>query len=146
VRRDPVRTRKVFVLLSDGDDHGARVAAMLDELRKDGVRVHCIGIGTPREMPIPIGISEGVRQYLQDEQGKLVTTRFDPTSLRSIAGLTGGRFFQSTTGHELAPAMEQVVNAERRQVGWRRSNEYRDAHRPALLLAAAATLFLMVRA
>lgn len=145
VRRDQAKTRKIFLLLSDGDDHGPRVSAMLDELRRDRIRVHSIGIGSAREMPIPIGLRDGATEYLEDDEGKMVLTRFDPSALRSIAGLTGGRYVQSTTGRELAPAMEQIARSERRQVGWRRSNDYRDAHRPVLLLAAAATLLLMVK-
>jgi Ca-activated chloride channel family protein len=145
-RRDRSKSRKIFLLLSDGDDHGPKVAAMLEELRRERVRVHAIGIGTPREMPIPVAVEDGVTRYLEDEQGQLLLTRFDPTALREVAGLTGGRFVLSTTGHELAPAMEQIALGERRQVGWRRSHEERDAHRPLLLAAAAAVLLLLVRA
>lgn len=145
-RRDQARTRKIFLLLSDGDDHGPRVTAMLDELRSAGIRVHCIGIGSAREVPIPVGDGETGTEYLKDDAGKVVLTRFDPSALRSIAGLTGGRYIQSTTGRELAPAMEQIALAERRQAGWRPSDDFRDAHRIALLLAAAGTVLLMVKA
>lgn len=145
VRRDEARTRKVFVLLSDGDDHGPRLTAMLDELRRERIRVHSIGIGSGREMPIPIGTRDGAVQYLRGDDGNPALTRFDPSALRAIAGLTGGRYFESTTGRELAPAMQQVAASERRQVGWRHSHDYRDLHRPALLLAAAATVLLMAR-
>jgi Ca-activated chloride channel family protein len=142
---DDAGTRKVFLLLSDGDDHGPRLEAVLDQLRRERIRVHCLGIGSSREMPIPIGAQDGATEYLRDDGGRLVLTRFDPQALRGVAGLTGGRYLQSTTGRELRTAMEQVAAGERRQVGWRRSTEYRDAHRPLLLLALAATILFMVR-
>ena len=144
VGRDRSSTRKVFLLLSDGDDQGPRLAAILDDLRGRGIRVHCIGIGSGREMPIPIGGGEGGPEYLRDDDEQLVRTRFRPDALRSIAGLTGGRYLGSTTGQELRWAMERLVGAPR-QVGWKSTNEFRDVHRPLLLLGAGSLVLLMVR-
>lgn len=145
VRKDGRPTRKILLMLSDGDDEGRQLARQLAALREEGTPVHCIGIGSDRDAPIPVAREGGGTQFLQDERGELLKARFEESTLRAIASSTGGRYFRSTTGRELAGAMREVARQERRVVGWKSSAEYRDAHRPALMAAAAAA-FLLLRA
>lgn len=145
VQRDPSASRPVFVLVSDGDDHGPRLEEKLASLREAGIRLHCIGIGTAVETPpIPAALGRAETTYLEDEQGRPLTTQFDPATLRRLAGDSGGRYFASTTGRELLPALREIVDAERRQVGWKDTSGERGAHRPLLLAAALAVVVLMV--
>lgn len=146
VHKDDKPTRKIFLLVSDGDDQGPELAGVLDELRSEGTPVHSIGIGSGRGVPIPVASRNGVLQYLQDESGNAVTTHFDPATLRRVAALTGGHFFRSTTGHDLADDMVTVVRQARRQIGWRHTAGYRDMHSPLLMIAGAATFFLLMKA
>lgn len=145
MRKDARPSRKLFLLISDGDDQGQQLARQLAELRDARVKVHCIGVGGEREAPIPVAGADGAVEFLQDEQGALLTTRFDEGGLRDIAAATGGRYFRSRTGQELAAAMQAVARHERRLIGYRSATEYRDVHKLALLAAAGATLLVLLK-
>lgn len=143
-RKDTRPTRKIFLVVSDGDDQGGELAKQLLELRAERTRVHCIGIGSERETPIPVLREDGGLELLQDERRQLLLTRFDEATLRRIAAQTEGRYFRSSSGRELLQAMNEVVRQERRLLGYKAKAEYRDLHRAALLLAAAATFGMLL--
>ena len=143
--KEAVPARKIFLVLSDGDDQSEKLVAMLDQLQRNNIRVHSIGIGTETAVPMPIGEEGGETQYLEDEEGNQLTTQFDESTLRMVADMTGGRFFRSTTGHELADFIAEIVRQEKRQIGFKRSEEFMDLHIPLLLLASLASIFLLVK-
>lgn len=141
-RKDDRPTRKLFLLISDGEDYGSELARQMASFRADGHRVHTIGIGASDAVPIPVIEPDGKAAYLRDEAGGLVTTQFAEDTLRQIALETGGRYVRSTTGRELAGALEEIVKGERKIQGWRTTTEYRDLYVAALALAAAAAAAL----
>jgi len=145
-RKDDRPTRKVFLLISDGEDYGAELERQVAGYRADGLRIHTIGIGSDDEVPIPIIQPDGREAVLRDDGGQVVRTRFEETTLREIAASTGGRYVRSTTGGELAAALEDIVKGERKIQGWRTTTEYRDLYVVALAIAAAAgaALWLLI--
>lgn len=145
VARDESPNRKVFLVISDGDDQGATLARALSRVVDAGIRVHTIGIGSPAESTIPVTLPGEADTLLRDDDGRLVTTRFDETTLRSVAAASGGRYVRSVTGGELLDALHAMARAERRQTGWQTTTEFRDVY-PSLLAAAgvAAALLLAI--
>jgi Ca-activated chloride channel family protein len=141
-RKDDRPTRKVFLLISDGEDYGGELARQVAGFRNDGLRVHCIGIGGEEEVPIPVINPDGREAFLRDDAGRVVRTKFEEGTLRQIAAQTGGRYVRSSTGGELAAAIEEIVKGERRVQGWRTTTEYRDLYATALSAAAAAAALL----
>ena len=137
-QKDDRPTRKLFVLISDGEDYGAELDAALAAFREEDRRVHTIGIGSDRDMPIPLPQPGGREVFLRDDAGRAVTTKFDESTLRRIAVTTGGRYLRSTTGGELARAIDEIVEGERKVIGFRTSTEYRDLYPAGLAVAAAA--------
>jgi Ca-activated chloride channel family protein len=142
-RKDARKTRKIVMLLSDGDDQGTQLAAEVAALRSEQMPVYSIGIGSDREVPIPL-TGQSVAGVLQDENGVVLRTRFTETTLRDIAARTGGRYFRSITGGELAGAMAGVVDRERTVRGWTVSKDYRDLYRECLVAGGAALFILLV--
>jgi Ca-activated chloride channel family protein len=145
-RKDDRPTRKRFLLVSDGEDYGSELTGALDVFRADGYRVDCIGIGSDRPVPIPLTPSDAGDFFLKDDAGRRVMTKFEEAALVRIAATTGGRYVRSTSGAELGRALTDLVNRERRIVGWRSSTEYRDLYPLGLAvaaLAAAALCFLV---
>lgn len=136
--KDDRATRKLFLLVSDGEDYGADLEAALSTFRAEGRRVHCIGIGSENAVPIPLRQPDGQDAFLRDDAGKLVTTKFEESTLRRIAATTGGRYVRSATGGELARAIADIVKGERKLVGWRTSTEYRDLYQAGLAVAGVA--------
>jgi Ca-activated chloride channel family protein len=141
-RKDDRPTRKVFLLVSDGEDYGADLNRQLNVFREQGYRVHCIGIGSDREVAVPMIGPDGKEGVLRDENGLIVKTRFSEATLRQIAAVTGGRYIRSMTGGELATGIARVVSSERRVIGWRTTTEYRDLYPAGLAVAGAAVIAL----
>jgi Ca-activated chloride channel family protein len=146
VHKDNRPTRKVFLLISDGEDYGNELTKALAVFRGDGLRVHCIGIGSDEAVPIPLLDAEGRETVLRDDNGRIVKTTFSEATLRQIASFTGGRYYRSTTGTEMVAAIDEIVRGERRLLGWKKTTDYRDVY-PASLAAAAvagAVLWLLL--
>lgn len=141
-RKDDRPTRKLFLLISDGEDYGSELARQMASYTADGHRVHAIGIGSDDAVPIPVIEADGKEAYLRDDGGAVVTTQFAEDTLRQIAAETGGRYVRSTTGRELVSALEDIVKGERKIQGWRTTTEHRDLFVAALALAAAAAAAL----
>ena len=137
-RKDDRRTRKIFVLLSDGEDYGGEVNRQLAVYRQEGHHINSIGIGSDNEVPVPELMPDGREIPLRDESGRIVRTRFEESMLRELATATGGRYLRSRTGGDLAKALHEIEAGERKLVGYRTTTDYRDLFPGALALAAAA--------
>ncbi len=137
-KKDDQPTQKIFLLLSDGEDYGVGLDRQLDAFRADGYHVHCIGIGSDEEVPVPFVQVDGREVPLRDDAGRPVMTRYAEPTLQRVAAATGGRYLRSTTGGELAKAMEDIVRGERKITGWRTTTGYRDLYPACLTVAAAA--------
>jgi len=143
-RKDDRPTRKIFLMLSDGEEKGNVLADVLTALRDERIRVYTIGIGSDAVVPIPASDKRGKTTYVEDEDGARLYTRFNEATLRRIAAATGGRYVRSVTGNELAAAMKSVVDRETRLTGWRTSVEYRDLYLEPLGAAAVAMLAFLL--
>ena len=142
---DKELTQKIFLVLSDGDDQSEKLTGLLNQMQTEQIRVHTIGIGTETAVPIPVAEVNGITEYMQDEEGKQLTTQFDESTLRMVADMTGGRFFRSTTGHDLVDMLNQIVQQERHQTGWKHTAEYMELYVPLLMLAGMCCMLLLVK-
>jgi Ca-activated chloride channel homolog len=145
-RKDNRPTKKLFLLLSDGEDYGAELATQVALYRSAGLPINCIGIGSDNEMPIPVVQPDGTEAPLRDEAGRIVKTKFVESTLRQIAGVTGGRYVRSATSGELAAGIAAIAGGERRILGWRVRTDYRDLYPASLAVAgmAGAALWLFL--
>jgi Ca-activated chloride channel family protein len=145
-RKDQRKTRKLFLLISDGEDHGAELNRALDAFRSERIQVHCVGVGSSAAVPIPLRPIESQESFLLDDEGRLITTRFSESTLRRIAETTGGRYVRSSSGSEMAAAINTIVRGERKLVGWKTTTDYRDLYGAGLAaaLVAGAVLWLIL--
>jgi Ca-activated chloride channel family protein len=137
-RKDDRKTRKIFVLLSDGEDYGGEVSRQLAVYRQEGHHINSIGIGSDDEVAVPELQPDGKELPLRDEAGRIVRTRFEEGTLRDLASASGGRYVRSRTGADLIKALQDIEQGERRLVGWQTTTEYRDLYPYALAAAAVA--------
>jgi Ca-activated chloride channel family protein len=137
-KKDDRQTRKIFVLLSDGEDYGGELNRQLAIFRQEGHHINSIGIGSDDEVPVPEMQPDGREKPLRDEDGRIVRTRFEESTLRQLASNTGGRYLRSRTAGDLARALQEIEQGERKLVGYRTTTEYRDLYPASLLIAAAA--------
>ena len=136
--KDDRPTRKLLLIVSDGEDQGTELEPALAKARAAGFRVNCIGIGSDDAVPIPLRLPDGKETVVLDDDGRPVRTTFSERTLRGIAAATGGQYVRSATGEELRGAIAGIAAGERRMVGWRTSTEYRDLYPAGLAVAALA--------
>ncbi len=96
---------KVILMLTDGEptrDEGA-LGAVLEEARKEGVAIACVGVGTRKGQLIPDGQNFwGEPIYKQDRSGRNVVSRLDEETLSKIARVTGGVFVTADNAQALS--------------------------------------------
>lgn len=145
-RRDPQEgVPPLFVVISDGEDDGQELERAVATFRRENLRVHSIGIGSHETVPMPVRSADGREAFLENEAGQVLMTRFDETTLQQLSGSTGGRYFRSVTGGELRSALDEAAVAERRQIGWVTTTEYRDLYLFLLAGAGISSLGLVAR-
>ena len=101
--------KRTIILLTDGENNAGQIhpetaAALASE---NGIPVYVIGIGTKGTVPI---------EYVDPASGKVYSgyldSNFNSTSLRRIATMTSGRYFEVTTAEEFRRTFETVVKTE----------------------------------
>lgn len=84
---------KVIILISDGEGHSGNPLDLLPELKKQGIRVFAIGVGTlDGEL---IQTSDGL---VKDKQGNVVKSALHERTLEKISNETGGFYIRSAPG------------------------------------------------
>jgi len=127
---DKERRNKVMVLVSDGEDLGGEVDAAVKQAKEAGVIVHTVGVGTERGEPVPNFDAEGnPLGFKKDEDGQVVVSRLDESTLEAIARGTGGRYFRLAPSdpslNALAAAVEGMdQKAVAREFAYRRKERY----------------------
>ena len=140
VRPQAARYHRVFILLSDGEDHGSELEAALTQVKRTGIKVHTVGIGSKEWAPIPIARENGTVRYLEDDQGTQIISRFDEATLRRVAEQTGGNAYSSFTGQELEHIIGEIVLKERSIEGLKKILDYEDLYHNFLLASLGAFL------
>ncbi len=86
--------QKIVLLISDGENLTGDALALASNLKEKGVRVYCVGVGTPLGSAV-IDQSAGGK-YVKDAQGNIVQSKLDMATLSSISQVTGGKAYAIT--------------------------------------------------
>ncbi len=82
-----------ILLISDGDFDEPDLTTKIAELRRKGITLHVLGIGTPGGGPIPA--QSGQRDLLRDRSGRIIESRLNERLLQQLAKAGGGRYLQA---------------------------------------------------
>ena len=96
---------RFLIVLSDGeatDDDWQGAAA---ELKKKGIRVISLGIGTAAGAMIP----DGSGAFVKDERGAVVLSKLESNTLQELASVTGGTYRDASTWLDLAGVLSATV-------------------------------------
>ena len=128
---------KVLILITDGEDHGGNVLASAQIAAQMGVRIFCVGIGTPQGELIPVQGKGRRREFVKDERGNVVKSRLDERTLQEIASITGGSYVHSTsTDFGLASLYEDKLSLlKKRDFKARMVKRFTDRFKIPLFLA-----------
>ncbi len=87
---------RVLIIISDGEDHEGDAELSAREAAKEGVKIYCIGIGSPDGELIAITDESGDKSFLKDKSGRVVKSVLNEKLLQKAALATGGSYVRST--------------------------------------------------
>lgn len=133
---------QVILLLTDGEDTESEPLDAAEAASKLGIKIFTIGIGSRSGELIPTFDEQGqVTGYVQDADGKYVTSRLGEDTLIKIAQKTGGEYLHADTREFGVERLEAALaNLKRTENEARVVKEYDDVYEglvlPAFLLLA----------
>ncbi|MBI5168904.1 MAG: VWA domain-containing protein [Candidatus Eisenbacteria bacterium] len=88
------REEQGIVLWTDGEDLEGGSKDVIERMRRSGVRVFAVGVGTPAGDVVPEFDEEGrAVDVKRDERGEVVRSKLDDATLRELARATHGAYF-----------------------------------------------------
>jgi len=102
------QTSKVIILISDGEDFGETTREMAEKIEASGIKLFSVGVGTNEGSTIVT--RAGVKR---DNEGKEVVTKLNSNSLKDIASLTDGKYFEiNSTKNDVNRLISTIKNIE----------------------------------
>jgi len=113
---DNTDAANVLLFIADGEDHGSGYRSAVERLNRMGVTIFTVGIGTEQGGRIPIYENGTLRGYHRDRQGNEVITRLGSQTMREIAAMGGGSYYEITSGNQtIEPFLSRLEELERGQ-------------------------------
>jgi Ca-activated chloride channel family protein len=133
---DGERGYQSLLLVSDGEN-GGDIGPALTRLRRAGIPVFAIGVGSPDGAPVPADTTEAPEKWHRDHIGRVVISRPEEGDLRRAARETNGVYTRWTpdAGRGLGT---ELARMEKRTLSSRESTERVDRFQWPLGLALAA--------
>ncbi|MGH8014956.1 MAG: VWA domain-containing protein, partial [Candidatus Zixiibacteriota bacterium] len=101
------------------------------------IKIYTVGIGNPQGEPIPILDRKGEQLgFKKDENGEVIVSRLDETTLQKIALTTGGKYYRATAGEmELDKIFDEITKMEKKELEGTLVTRFDDRFQWPLLLA-----------
>ena len=137
------KRRRVFVLLSDGDDNIGEWAAPLRQVQQREIKVYTFGLGSASGAYVPLQLSAGgqVVKYLTREGGARIVSQAQAQTMREISDRTGATFFRGEDERQVDRALDDILIQGRPIAGYQ-ANPVRQDLYEYFLMAAFACLIL----
>ena len=119
------KSRKILVLLTDGEDLEAKGIDSARAAAKNGMVIYTVGVGTASGGLIPVPGANGGTDFVKDSAGEFVKSHLDENTLKQIAEATGGMYqplgqqgqgLQAIYDQALAPLPKQDLASKRQKV------------------------------
>ena len=99
---------KIIILISDGEDFGEKTVEAAKEIEKEGIKLFALGVGTERGSKIR---TRG--GFKRDKNGQEIVTKLNPASLKQIASITGGKYFEiNDSKNDVSRLINTIENIE----------------------------------
>lgn len=136
----------IFLILSDGEDHGEKNLAVADSIRNEGGIIFSIAYGTEKGVPIPVRNDRGeLMGYKRDGKGNTVISTVQPKALSEVAQRGGGQFYHSTLEEqEIEDILARVQTAQRSGAITTKARIYEELYGYLLLISLACLLYSFV--
>jgi Ca-activated chloride channel family protein len=139
---DELNNQKVLIVMTDGEDRETDPLAIAQEAADANILIYTIGFGTPEGQPVPETNQYGeVTGYKRDQNGEVVLSRLDETTLQSVAQTGNGKYYRATAdGRELDSLLAEIDGLQRSQLQTRFETTYIERFQIFLVLALAALI------
>ena len=129
---------RAIILITDGEDHEGDVLEAARNIAEQGIRIYCIGVGSPQGKPIPLP-GGGL---MKDRDGEIVVSRLDEDILQEIAGIGEGKYVRAgTVEFGLNPIIEDIRTLDKEQFN---SVVFEDFDEQFMYFFAIALFFLIL--
>lgn len=91
---------KVILLISDGEDFGDEAESIVDEIKKENIKLFALGVGTSKGSKIPYRSG-----FKKDKDGKDVVSKLNASDLKKLARLTSGNYYELGTSINQIPQL-----------------------------------------
>ena len=127
---------KIFVLVSDGEDHQGEAILLAESARELGIIIHTLGVGTSAGGPIPIYDDDGNRaEFKKNRSGQVVTSTLNESTLDEIARITGGVYIRvENQVNAIAPLLREIDQMEKRELKSHIFSQYEDRYQVFLVI------------
>jgi len=133
---------QVILLITDGEDHQSEPIKAAKMAKQLGIRIYSLGIGSPIGELIPEILEDGKQAGYVKYDGKFVTTKLDPTTLKKIANITSGSYIQASAAHfGVDRFLKEIDKLQKAETQKRIKRDYTDSYE--LLLFGALLLLLL---
>jgi len=100
---------KIILLISDGEDFGENTDQHINNIKNSSIKLFTLGIGT--EKGITLISSNG--KIKKDQNGDDVITKLNSISLKKIASMTNGKYYEITNNkNEIKQLINQINSLE----------------------------------
>lgn len=103
--KDNKEVGKSIIVITDGENHEDDAVSAAKEAAKAGIHVNVIGVGSVEGGPIPAD-----NDYLKDENGNVVITKFNETMCKEIATAGNGIMVTGTNPSAIADRILKQLN------------------------------------
>jgi Ca-activated chloride channel family protein len=102
---------RAIILITDGEDHEGEALDAARAIAEQGIRIYCIGVGSPQGKPIPKNGS-----LMKDANGDIVVSRLDESILQEIAGIGQGKYVRAGNSEfGLNPIIDDIRTIDKEQ-------------------------------
>lgn len=130
---------KAIILITDGENHEDDPVAAARAAAEEGIKVFCIGVGSPEGKPIPINNNGDL---LKDRDGNIVVTKLDEKTLEEIAIAGDGAYVKAgNTEFGLNPIIDQLKELQDQEF---KSQVFEDFDEQYMYFFAIALFFLLL--
>jgi Ca-activated chloride channel family protein len=138
---DPeLSSQKVLVIMTDGEDRETDPLLAAQEAAESDILIYTIGFGTPEGEPVPELDPNGqITGYKTDENGNVVLSQLDESTLQAIADTGDGKYYRATAdGRELDSLLAEIDSLQQAQLQSRFETRYIERFQIFLALAVIA--------
>jgi Ca-activated chloride channel family protein len=139
--------RRIFILLSDGDDSSGAWSEVLRGVINAKIKVYTFGLGSANGAYVPLvmagGINGSVVKYIVREDGARIISEAQSKTLREISEKTSGLYWRGESNRQVDEALDELLVRGRPVAGYSANPVRKDLY-TYFLFSAFALLVLGV--